>query len=435
VHLSSGQAIFEVFARAEKLYSERFTYNGGDGGMAIDVSPTAENVTGEPKPFLRLMTICCLVTFGCYFAVFMRLPVVPLYARQLGVSIAEIGLINAAFFLMAGLLSFPLGMAADRFGSKTIAAGGVLLLALTAFLLNFSTTFTLLTGAYLMFGAGIAAFGPTMMALVARIAPATHLGRAYGWYTTALFGAMSLGPALGGYMVGVFGFWSVFTAIGGLLLCDLGVLLLLLPGRKTGSGPAPVPAVIGTTLKALFANRPVIGAWFVTLGACFGLGMFMSFIPLHARAQGLDAGQIGLVFFSQGLANGLSRIPFGWLSDKIERRSALVVFGLLGFAASLTGLGAAGHMGLFVFWALVSGASLGLAFTSVGALIAASVAANARGVAMGGYNTCIYFGMMISSLFMGAVIEAIGFAASFYLTALVNLGFSGVFVIMTRDGK
>lgn len=402
--------------------------------MAIDVSP-AKAVSAEPKPFLRLMVICCLVTFGCYFAVFMRLPVVPLYARQLGVSIAEVGLINAAFFLMAGLLSFPMGMAADRYGSKMVAAGGVLLLALTAFLFNFSTTFAMLAGAYLMFGAGIAAFGPTMMALVARIAPPTHLGRAYGWYTTALFGAMSLGPALGGYMAGVLGFGSVFFAIGCLLLCDLGALLLLLPGRKTYDSTAPAPVAIGPTLKALFANRPVMGAWLVTLGACFGLGMFISFIPLHARAQGLDAGHIGLVFFSQGLANGLSRIPFGWLSDRLGRRSVLVVCGLLGFAVSLTGLGAAGSIERFVFWSLISGASLGLAFTSVGALIAAAVAANARGVAMGGYNTCIYFGMMISSVFMGAVIEAIGFAAGFYLTALVNLGFGGVFVIMTHGRK
>jgi MFS family permease len=422
-------------AWAEGWYSEAFNDNGGVDGMVIDGSPAAEIISGEPKPFVRLMTICCLVTFGCYFAVFMRLPVVPLYARQLGVSITEIGLINAAFFLMAGLLSFPMGMAADRYGSKGVAAGGLVLLALTAFLFNFSTTFTMLVGAYLMFGAGIAAFGPTMMALVARIAPATHLGRAYGWYTTALFGAMSLGPALGGHMVKIFGFGSVFYTIGFLLLCDLGVLLLVLPGQKTSRGPAPVPAAIGPTLKALLTNRPVVGAWLVTLGACFGLGMFMSFIPLHARAQGLDAGQIGVVFFSQGLANGLSRIPFGWLSDRIGRRGVLVVCGMLGFAVSLLGLGAAGHLHLFVFWALVSGASLGLAFTSVGALIAASATANARGVAMGGYNTCIYFGMMISSLFMGAVIETIGFAAGFYLTALVNVGFGGVFVIMTRSGR
>ena len=271
-----------------------------------------------------------------------------------------------------------------------------------------------------------------MMALVARIAPATHLGRAYGWYTTALFGAMSLGPVLGGYMAGAFGFDAVFITIAVVLACDLGGLLLLLPGRAGRDGVSLERVAIRATLKALFRNRAIIGCWLVTLGACFGLGMFMSFIPLHARAQGLDAGQIGLVFLAQGMANGLARIPCGYLSDKVERRSTLVLIGMLGFAVSLTGIGASLQLTAFMLWALVSGASLGLAFTSVGALMAASVAANARGVAMGGYNTCIYFGMMTSSVFMGAVIEVLGFAAGFYLTALVNLGFSGLFVLVIR---
>ncbi len=402
--------------------------------MAIDPSPAVKAPVGEPQPFVRLMTVCCLVTFGCYFAVFMRLPVVPLYARELGISIAEIGVINAAFFLMAGLLSIPMGMVSDCYGSRPVAASGVLILAVSACLLNFSTTFLRLAGVYLMFGAGIAAFGPTMMALVARIAPATHLGRAYGWYTTALFGAMSLGPALGGYMAGVVGFLAVFLSIAIVLLCDLAGLLLFLPGQTADDGDRSARPPVGPTVRALFGNRPVMGCWLVTLGACFGLGMFMSFIPLHARVQGLDAGQIGLIFFAQGLANGLSRIPFGYLSDKVGRRSILVLIGMLGFAVSLIGLGAAAHRVAFILWALVSGASLGLAFTSVGALIAASVAANARGLAMGGYNTCIYFGMMISSLFMGAVIEVIGFKAGFYVTALINLVFSGIFgLIVSRD--
>ncbi len=408
----------------------------GDGGSEgpMERGPAARTVSGKPT-FVRFMTICCLVTFGCYFAVFMRLPVIPLFAREQGVSIAEIGLINAAFFLMAGLLSFPMGMVADRYGSRPVAAGGVLLLALAAGLLYACTTFIRLAGAYLLFGVGMAAFGPTMMALVARIAPATHLGRAYGWYTTALFGAMSLGPVLGGYMAGAFGFLAVFITITVLLGCNLGGLLLLLPGRAGPDSVSSERTAIGTTLKALWRNRPIMGCWLVTLGACFGLGMFMSFIPLHARAQGLDAGQIGLVFFAQGLANGLSRIPCGYLSDKVGRRSTLVLIGMLGFALSLTGLGAAVGKTAFVLWALVSGASLGLAFTSVGALIAASVAASARGVAMGGYNTCIYFGMMTSSLFMGAVIEAIGFAAGFYLTAMVNLLFSGLFLLVARGSQ
>lgn len=180
-------------------------------------------------------------------------------------------------------------------------------------------------------------------------------------------------------------------------------------------------------MRALLQNRPLLGCWTITLGACFGLGMFTSFIPLHAQNNGLDVSQIGIVFFTQGLCNGASRIPFGRLSDKVARRSTLVVMGIVLYAMALTGCGMSQTIGHFVFSAGLLGISMGLAFTSVGALIAEVVPPASRGSAMGGYNTCIYIGMMLSSVIMGAVSETIGFTMGFLLTAGVNLIFLGLF--------
>jgi nitrate/nitrite transporter NarK len=67
----------------------------------------------ESRSFTALLTVCCLVTFGCYFSVSMRLPVVPLHAIGFGVSTSQIGVINAAFYLMAGLLALPAGTLSD----------------------------------------------------------------------------------------------------------------------------------------------------------------------------------------------------------------------------------------------------------------------------------------------------------------------------------
>ena len=52
---------------------------------------------------------------------------------------------------------------------------------------------------------------------------------------------------------------------------------------------------------------------------------------------------------------------------------------------------------------------------------------------MGGYNTCIYLGMMSSSAIMGAVSETIGFTMGFFLTAGVNLVFLGVFYFFFKE--
>jgi len=368
-----------------------------------------------------LMLICCGITFGCYFAAFMRLPVVPLHALALGVDTGRIGVINAAFFLMAGLLSLPFGMVVDRWGRKRMAAFGLLTLAAASGGLFACRTFPQFTLAYVVLGIGIAAIGPTMMTLVAVVSPPSHLGRAYGWYTTAIFCGMSLGPAVGGYLARSLGAVQVFLAAAALLLIDHFLLLRFLPNRlepcdgENGGGYRTGNA--GT----LLGNRPLLGCWLMTLGACFGLGMFTSFIPLHAQERGMDVGQIGVIFFAQGLCNGVSRIPFGRLSDRVARRSTLVVAGIALYVTALVGCGMAATMGYFVLSAGLVGISMGLAFTSVGALIAEVVPAASRGSAMGGYNTCIYLGMMLSSVTMGKACETLGFPAGFYLTAALNL--------------
>ncbi len=380
-----------------------------------------------------LLFICCGVAFGGYLGSHMRLPVVPLFARSLGADTVEVGVINSAFLFTAGLLSLPLGILSDRLGRKRLACSGLLILAATSYLLYFSKTPMQMVWIYLFFGMGLAAFGPTMMSLVADISPATHLGRSYGWYTTALYTSMSLGPALGGVVAKEFGFLRVFLISGTLIFLVFWMVLLLLPRVRLVLGSRPAKKKGTAVAKELFQNRPLLGCWLVTLGGCFGLGMFVTYIPLHAQNQGLHVGHIGLVFALQGLCNALSRIPFGQLSDRVSKRGHLVVIGLVGFVGSMLGFAVSGSLVDFMVFAAALGISMGLAFTSIGALIAEVVPQESRGLAMGGYNTCIYFGMMLSSALMGPVIEAIGFESGFMITAVVNFVFIGLFHLFIKN--
>jgi len=270
------------------------------------------------------------------------------------------------------------------------------------------------------------------MSLVADISPATHLGRSYGWYTTALYTSMSLGPALGGFLAEELGFLQVFVISGILVFITFWLILLYLPrarhilkdrNKKNESGVA----------RKLLQNRPLVGCWLVTLGGCFGLGMFVTFLPLHADNQGLNVAEIGLVFAVQGLWNALSRIPFGYLSDRVARRGTLVIVGLLGYSGAMVGFALSTSLIHFILTSILLGISMGLAFTSVGALIAEVVDQESRGLAMGGYNTCIYFGMMLSSALMGGVIQKIGFANSFHLTGLLNFLLIGFFFLFMKN--
>ena len=392
---------------------------------------TSPSQSGD-RSFATLLTICCLVTFGCYFSVSMRLPVVPLYARGSGVTTAQIGTVNAAFYLMAGLFAVPSGFMAGFFGRRRMAVAGSMILCTGMLLLYTGRSYPALAGIYLLLGCGIAAFGPTMMAWVADITPPTHLGRAYGWYTTALFCGLGLGPAVGGVLGQWLGLQWVFPIGGALVAVNLWAVRRFLPDSAGDLRRREKPDPLGTLLKRMLAHRPLIGCWLLTFGACLASGMFFTFMPLHADNRGLEVERIGIVFFVQALTNALSRIPFGAFSDHVGQRKHLALAGALLTALSIAGFGPARTFFQFVLAGICLGVSMAVAFTAMGALIAESVPRELRGPAMGGYNSSIYFGMMTGSIGLGPVIEAVGFVNGFLLTGLSLLPFIAFFAWSMR---
>ncbi len=391
----------------------------------------------EPVPTPRyavLLLICCGVVLGCYFGTYMRFPVVPLYAQSLGADTVMVGLINAAFLLSAGALSLPLGLIVHRLGMKLLAGVGLLILAASSFLLAVSSTPHQLIWIYLFSGAGLAAFGPTTMSYVAGISPPTHLGRSYGWYTTALYVGMSLGPAAGGFVAEAWGFSLVFILSGLSIFVTFWVMFFFLPRARHVMPASPSQPAMGRPSSGKSAkNRPLLGSWLATGGGCFGLGVFITYLPLHAHEQGLTYGQIGLVFAVQGVMNAVSRLPFGHLSDRVKHRTLLVVWGLLGVAASLAGYGLSRRPLHFILSAVAMGISMGLAFTSVAALCVETVPPEHRAIAMGGYNSAIYLGMMVSAAGLGPIIGLTGYKDGFLLTTLITVLITGIAFLLMKN--
>lgn len=372
------------------------------------------------RSYRTLLLICCAACFGCYSGAYMRVPVLPLFARSLGADTFQIGMITFFFMLSAGIFCIPFGIMSDRLGRKRLILAGLLASALTSVLIGCSDTPRQLMAVYLFSGIGLAAFAPTMMSLVTDISPPTHLGRSYGWYTMAMYGGMSLGPAMGGFAGQFLDFRWVFAVSGAVIFLVFCLTFPFLPERPAVFAQR-APARSGIAIsRELLGNRLVLACWLVTLGSCFGLGVFITFAPLHASDRGVGVAHIGIIYGAQALANAFCRIPFGHLSDRVKDRSNLVFAGMLGYSASIAGIGVAASLPLFLASALVMGISMGMAFTATGALIADVVAPDSRGLAMGGYNACIYVGMMLSALIMGLVTSALGFRDGFLITALVN---------------
>lgn len=382
--------------------------------------------THNLTPFLLL----CLIGFAAFFSSYLRIPVMPLFAATLGAGPAQVGTINGAFMLTAALLSIPAGLLADRTGRKLPIIAGLAATAVSSLLVTLCHQPGQMVAAYILFGAGLAAFAPGMMSLVADVMPAHRLGQAYGWYTTAIYIAMTLGPASGGYLAKALGLRQVFFVSGGLLVAVTVLALLVLP-----QGPPRHKTELHAALAASFEllrNRRLLACLLATAGSCIGFGVFLTFLPLYASLHGYDPAQVGLVFAAQAVTNVVGRVPIGSLADRFERRW-LVAGGLICLAVSLAALGQVMQLAQLAACAVVMGVGMALTFTAIGAMIAELIPAVQRGLAMGMYNSSIYLGMMAGSTVMGIALNRIGYPICFAAAGSTSLVSLILFFMMMRE--
>lgn len=370
------------------------------------VTQSRTEITYDLTPFILI----CLIGFAAFFSSYLRIPVMPLFAAALGAGPAQIGTINGAFMLTAGVLSIPAGLLADRTGRKLPVIIGVIAIAASSLLVALCHHPGQIAAAYILFGAGLAAFAPSMLSLVADVMPPNRLGQAYGWYTTAIYVAMTLGPASGGYLAKVLGLRQVFLVSGGLLVVVSLLVVLLLPQGRSHHKSDLQGVLSGT--RDLLRNRSLLACLLATVGSCIGFGVFLTFLPLYALSHGYDPVQTGLVFAAQAVTNVVGRVPIGRLADRFDRR-LLVAVGLTCLAAALTAFGQVAHLSQLICCAVVMGVGMALTFTAIGALIAELIPAAQRGLAMGMYNSCIYVGMMCGSTVMGIALKHIGYPLGF----------------------
>jgi MFS family permease len=388
----------------------------------------------------RRLALACGTSFACFLGSYMRIPIVPLHAASLGADAVQAGAVNGAFMAMAGACSIPAGLLSDRFGRRLPLLAGLALLSGSSFLLYAARTPFGMGLVYLLFGMGVSAVSPALMSHVADITPPDTLGRAIGLYTMALYGGMTLGPAVGGFLGSALGLRPVFLVSGSVILAVLLVALAAGVGRSPagggrGSREEGGRAAVLPELRAMASNRRLVPCLVATLGGCVVFGTFVTFVPLYVRSLGLVSIHVGFVFAAQALANALSRLPTGRLSDRVADRGRLVSAGIVASAGAMAALGLFASVGALAAVAAAAGFALGIAFTVLSALVVDSVPARSRGLAMGLYNTAVYAGMMASSFGMGAVVRRWGFEAAFLCAGAAALAALVPFRLLYREER
>lgn len=266
-----------------------------------------------------LLVVVGLAFFTDSTLYYLLVPLLPHYAKTLGLSQMEVGVLFGVYAgaLLAG--TYPLGRLADRVGRRKPFLGGLVGLGATTFLFAFSSSYPLLLVARALQGLAAAATWTTGLALLAEAFPSERRGQAMATVFAAANVGVLLGPPISGFLTESLGPRSPFLLAGALALADAAARVLLL-----GDDEPPAGERVG--LRGLLANgavRTLAGA--MALGAALW-AILESTLPLHLDAAlGLGAGEIGILFAVAALAHTLTSPLMGRLSDRVGRRKVLLV--------------------------------------------------------------------------------------------------------------
>ncbi|MEM2933483.1 MAG: MFS transporter [Methanocellales archaeon] len=379
---------------------------------------------------LNPLLAACAVVFCTQLGTFMRIPVIPLFAEQLGASIADIGFISSSFTLIACFLAIPLGLSSDRFGRKRLIVSGALISSAVSFLLFLTSTPAEIMLVYSIAGIGIASFTPSIIAFIGDITRTGYLGRSYGLFTTFMQIGIAAGPALGGFIASGVGYRNSFLFSGSVILFAAIVGEILLPSPEVRF--TAMKKDLNRDFAELRSNLSIVAGW-LGIFCLFFANSVIAFLPIYANKIGISILAIGLILASQAAGNGIARLPFGWLSDKTGRRVPFILLGLT--TTSLSAALLASYADPYIILVLSFSLGLGVGTTAMAtsAMLGELVSTGNRGFAMGVYSTCFYGGMAAGPAIIGLIIARSDFPTGFQSAALAGLsGAVGVYILSAQ---
>lgn len=267
---------------------------------------------------------------------------VPAIKADLHLTDTQISLLQGfAFAVFYGVMSLPLGWAADRWNRRNLIIFGIISWSIATVACGLATNFPQLLLARMAVGIGEAALIPAAFSIVADYFAPAQRGRALGVFSVGLFAGAGLAFIVGGALLngfrntplvhlpilGEIAIWKaafVLVGVPGSLVALL-VLTVAEPPRRAlpPSQACAAKSGSGNSLLRYFLRHP--GAFFCVWGS-YTLLSFGSFAAsawsstLVVRRFGTSMGDAGLTVGLASMVGGiLGCLLGGWLGDRWTR--------------------------------------------------------------------------------------------------------------------
>jgi len=370
----------------------------------------------------EIKTFCIL-----FFAVLTALtgvgivvPLLPVYARDIGASGFYIGMIFGIFSIARTAFIPYFGRSSDRRGRKPFILGGLLGYAAVAIALYYTTNVTMLISIRFVQGIFSAMMMPVLQAYVGDITPDGREGLTMGIFNLATFVGLGMGPLLGGVISDHWSLQTAFASMGALALVGFLLSALGLPPTKSEKAFRHYTAPMAW--RHLLRDREILGLFTFRMAYTTCIGVLWGFLPIFAdQSLHLSRSAIGALIMTGVVVSGIIHVPMGYLSDHVRKPLMVAAGGILAGAGVLT----------FVWDQTLASMLLSSGLFGLGggiampALMGMAVSKGARAGAMGAVMALLTLGpslgMMTGALVAGLLMDLLQLKWAFPFGAIVML--------------
>jgi len=284
---------------------------GAGGGGAI----------GALRGLSRSLALLAGMAFVTQIGVAVMLPLLPLYATQVGATPFVLGLLTSGHAVAAAVGQLAGGFLTERFAARRLVAAGIGVYAAANILIATTTAAIPLIAFRSLAGLGGGVNGIAERLYLTEATDRARRAFANGLLSAAGAAGSVLGPAIGGLLVAVSDLRLPFLLVGATsALATLGALFL--PRPSVPEGAELVPAAAGSPAVVIEPDgqapdrRPIVTLFFSNLAAMAGFGAFITTYAIFTTGNlGWSAAEVGIVFAMFGLG---SIILGPWLARRAD---------------------------------------------------------------------------------------------------------------------
>ena len=371
--------------------------------------------------------------FAAVTGVGIVVPLLPVYAHDLGAGGLAIGFIFGSFALSRTLFLPYFGRLSDRKGRKRLIVIGLFSYACLSLAFMLAQNVTALVAIRFFQGIASSMMMPAIQAYVGDITPQGREGFTMGFFNMSIFFGLSLGPVLGGYLQDCWGLDAAFLSMGILSLVGFFLSISFLPPSheeivmKKDHPPLP--------WKRLLQDREIVGLFCFRLNYTACIGIIWGFLPVFADTQfALSSSNIGFLVMLGVFISGIIHLPMGYVADRISRRM-MIVFGGLLVAGGMIYFTRSASLTDLVIASIFFGLGGGICMPAHMAIaVFKGNQSDAMGSLMGLMTMAHSLGMLMGASFAGLMMDIADLRDAFSLGAVISLVGVLIFFALTKPG-